>query len=239
MRLALPFVGRKREAGELRLLHAQRKHALILSPAGMGKTALLSSLSDDLNLLVCPHSERLGAICESLEAEFRLIAGDLKLLQRKQRLLRALAQAQRTVVFDGTGWTTPRLSSFLEGAMERVPVWICARSEHPWDIGHVWPLLWNFVRVELKPFVLADTRSLIETCVEEQLVPADVLSTVEWLQHRSKGNPFVLRELLGELSSHSYDLGNPHALELLDIDRRIHELFPVGSDAEKPKSPRQ
>jgi hypothetical protein len=237
MSLALPFVGRIKEADELRRLHALCSHAVILGPAGIGKTALVAEVQNALDLVVCPHSEHLSATYDSLEISFGLTGGGLKLPQRRKQLLHALAETKRTLVFDGVSWTTPRLSSFFEAAMERVPVWICTRSEHPWDIGHVWSLLWNFARVELKSLALADTRSLIETCIEQEIIPCDVRSVVEWLQHRSKGNPLVLRELLDELSMHSYDLSNPHALELLDLDRRIHEIFPVSHGSAKLNPP--
>src|SRR5208282_5161999 len=144
----LPFVCRKKEASRLQRLHAQRKHALVLGPAGVGKTALVNHLKVKLDLLVCPQSEHFGSICESLETQLGLAAGDLKLPQRKQRLRRALAEAGRTVVFDGVNWTTPKLSSFLELAMERVPIWICTRSEHSWDIGHFGTWLVRFGKIE-------------------------------------------------------------------------------------------
>jgi len=225
-RLTLPFVGRRKEAAQLERLYAQRKHALILGPVGVGKTALVTFLKGKRDLLVCPHSEHLGPICESLEAQLGLEAGDFKLLQRKQRLRRALVDARRTVVFDGVGWITPKLSSFLEGIMERVPMWICARSEHPWDIGHFWTFLVRFERIELRFFRPAETRAFVAAAVGSGLIPREALDIVEWLHQRSSGSPLVLRELFEELAAHHYDLSNPHALRLLDLDRRIHEVFP-------------
>lgn len=74
---------------------------LILGAKGMGRSALAAHLRESLTLRVCPVSEYLGPICGSLEAEIGLAAGDSKLLQRKHRLLRALANTDRTVVFDG------------------------------------------------------------------------------------------------------------------------------------------
>jgi MoxR-like ATPase len=58
----LPFAERTEEVARLRELHAPREHALILGPEGVGKTALVSHLNEELPLLVCPQSERLGAI---------------------------------------------------------------------------------------------------------------------------------------------------------------------------------
>jgi hypothetical protein len=146
-------------------------------------------------------------------------------------VLRALAGLKRTVVFNGVGWTTPKLSSFLECVMARAPVWIATRSDHSWDIGHVWPLLNRVERVELHPFSPAETRECVAKAVAAGLIPRDALNIVEWLHHRSKGSPLVLRELLEELAAHRYDLNNPSALRRLDLDRRIHEVCPGEADA--------
>jgi len=228
LKLALPFVGRHKAAARLEHFHAQQKHALVLGPAGVGKSSLVNWLKDKLGLLVSPQSERLASICESLETGLGLEVGGLKLPQRKQRLLRALAGAKRTVVFDGIGWTTPKLSSFLEGVMERAPVWVCARSERSWDIGHFWTWLVRFERVELPPFHPAETRALVLATVEAGLIPREALTIVAWLHHRSNGSPLVLRELFAELAARDYDLNSQTALRRLNLDRRIHEVFPMG-----------
>jgi predicted ATPase len=226
----IPFVGRGREVAQLTQLHAERKHVLILGSAGVGKSALVVRLCQQLPLLLCPHSEHLGEICDSLEAELRLPAADGKLTKRKQRLRAALAEAGKTVVFDGLAWTTPKLSSFLESVVARVPVWLCARSEHSWDIGHFWTMLVRFERVELNPFRLGETRALVAAAVKRGMIPPETLRIVEWLQRRSAGSPLVLRELFEELATGQYDLSNPLALRRLDLDRRIHEIFPVSGE---------
>jgi hypothetical protein len=225
-RLELPFVGRTKEATQLRLLHAQRQHVLILGPPGVGKSALVARLRHEFPLLCCPHSEHLGEICQGLEAELGLDPDGAKLVERKQRLRQALGEASQTVVFDGVRWTTPKLSSFLETVMARVPVWLCACSEHPWDIGHFWRLLVRFARVEIRPFHLAQTRELVEAVVERGLVPPETRGIVEWLHRRAAGSPRVLRELFEELTTGHYDLTNPLALRRLDFDRRVHEILP-------------
>ena len=222
-----PFVGRGRELDRLRELHRQGKHVLIHGPAGAGKSALLEQLREQLSWLVSPRSAHLGAICEDLETQLGLEPTGLKLLQRKQRLRGAVAAARRPVVFDGVGWISPKLSSFFESVSERTPVWICARSERPWDIGHFWPLLVRFARVEVRPFHPSETQALVEAAVAAGSVPAATLGIVDWLQRRSGGNPLVLRELFEELATGKYNLTNPLALRRLDLDRRIHEVFPA------------
>ena len=113
--------------------------------------------------------------------------------------------------------------------MERVPIWICTRSEHSRDIGHFWPLLVRFEKLEVHPFHPAETREVVKAAVRIGLVPADVLGIVGWLHYRSRGNPLVLRAFLEELASREYDLSNLHALRRLELDRRIHDMFRLGT----------
>lgn len=225
-KLSLPFVGREKEIERLRELHRQRKHVLIVGAEGIGKSALVEHLRESLSLRLCPVSERLSEICDSLERECGFEAGGLHLVRRKNRLLKALKGTKRPVVFDGLSWTTPKLSSFIENVSERVPVWLCVRSEHSWDIGHAWPLLARFERVDLKPFHPGETLLLLDAAASSHIVPADTLQIVEWLHRHAAGNPKVLRELLEEITRGHYNLSQPLALRRLDLDRRIHRVFP-------------
>jgi hypothetical protein len=227
--LSLPFIGREREVRQITKLDRQRKHVLILGPEGVGKSALVGHLHATLGFRVCPNSERLGEICNSLERDFRLEASDLRLVQRKNRLLKTLVGTNRAVVFDGVNWTTPRLASFLECVSDRVPVWIVTRSEHSWDIGHVWPLLVRFQRIELQPFHPPETRALLAAAIRLGLVPPDAADACERLHHLSHGNPGTLCELIAGLATGHYDPHKKFDLRLLDLDRRIQHLpAPVG-----------
>jgi len=228
MSRSLPFVGRRKEAVQLQRLHAQHKHALILGPAGVGKTALICEAARRLPLLICSYSVRLSDICCALESQLGLAADEQHLIARKNRVLRILSEVGQTVVFDGVGWTTPKLSSFLESVMERVPVWIAARSEHSWDIGHVWPLLVRFVKVEILPFRPAETRGLIEAAVQLGIAPVGAADAVERLHHLCAGNPKVLGELIEGLATGQYDPHKKFDLQLLDLDRRIQHLSASG-----------
>lgn len=221
-----PFVGREKVIERLRELHRNRRHVLLLGPEGAGKTALVAQLSPSLGLRVCPASDRLSWICAALECEFGLSAGGLALIQRKNRVLKLLNGTQRAVVFDGTGWTTPRLGNFIESVSDRVPVWLCARSGRSWDIGRIWPLLARFEQVELKPLHPGETRLLIAAAVRAGKVPNATLNIAVRLHRRAAGNPKILIELLAEIARGGHDLSNPLALRRLDLDRRIHNIFP-------------
>ncbi len=227
MSLALPFVGRRKELAQLQRLHAQHKHVLIVGPAGVGKSALVERLRESLDLRVCPASKRFSEICNSLEQELELESTGLHLIQRKNRVLKLLEgtpHRRDAVAFDGVAWTTPKLAAFIEAVSERVPVWICARSEHPWDIGHVWPLLVRFEKVEIKPFHPAETRGLIETAIRLGVVPPGMADTMERLHHLCGGNPRILCELIEGLATGHYDPHKKSDLRLLDLDRRIQHL---------------
>jgi hypothetical protein len=108
--------------------------------------------------------------------------------------------------------------------MERVPVWIAARSDHPWDIGHVWPLLARLVKVEVKPFRLAETRRLIEAAAGLGIAQAGAADAAGRLHHLCAGNPGVLGELIEGLATGHYDAHEKFDLRLLDLDRRIEHL---------------
>ena len=224
MSLTLPFVGRRKEAAQLRRLHARRGHALIVGPEGVGKSALVAHLRETLPFLLCAQSKALGEICDNLESGLNLSAPPSPLVQRKNRLLKILAETGQTVVFDGVGWTTPKISSFLESAMERAPVWICCRSTEPWDIGHVWPLLARFEKIELSMFRFSETRALLAAVVESGQISPVITSFAGELHQLSGGLPLTLRELFQQFAAGHYDLSRRAGLQLLALDRRIKNL---------------
>jgi AAA ATPase domain len=224
MNLSLPFVGRKKEITRLRRLCGQRENALVLGPAGVGKSALVAHLRGTLPLVICARSETLGEICSHLESELNLPMPYSRLCQRKNHLLKILAGTSQTIVFDGAGWTTPKISSFLESAMERAPVWLCARSECAREIGHFWPLLARFEKIELQPFHFSETSALLAAAVEGGQAPSSVRRYARQLHRLSGGLPLALIELLEQSADGHYDLSRRTGLQLLELDRRIKNL---------------
>jgi len=231
MNIQFPFIGREKQIAWLRQFHRERCHVLVLGPEGIGKSALIDQVRKPLGLWVCPHSEHLSEICTSLEHELGLDSEDLLVVKRKNRILKLLKERKDvTVVFDGATWTTPKLSTFIENVCLRVPVWVCARSEHPWDIGRIWPLLVRFHHIELQPFLPKESQRLVAAAVNEGTIPEKTLGIIDWLHRHAEGNPKTMCELLTEIAHGRYDFNNPHSLRLLDLDRRIHEIFPTSAN---------
>jgi len=223
-RLNLPFVGRVREQRRLRQLHARRRHVLLIGAAGVGKSALIAQLREPLKLAVCGACDTLRHVCAELETSLGLPPVKLDLRSRKQRVRQALGESGRTVVFDGVGHATPRLSAFLESAMEHGPVWIATRSDQARDMGRFWPLLVRFERVELHPFHLADTRALIEAAVARGLISRAAPDLARWLHHRARGDLHRLSRWLAALTHCPHDLSTPGGRRLLELDVSLGEL---------------
>ena len=190
MNLSLPFSVAKRKWRGCASCTGNAGIVLLLGAEGMGKSALVEQLREPLDLHVCPASEHLSEICDSLEHSLGLEAGDFDLVKRKNRLLKLLKGTKRAVVvFDNASWTTPKLGSFIENVSLCVPVWLCVRSEHPWDVGRIWPLLVRFEHVELKPFHPKETQKLVASAVGKKVVPEKTLEIIGWLHHRVGGQP--------------------------------------------------
>lgn len=222
----LPFVGREKETAQLSALHARRRNILIIGEKGAGKSALVRHVRSTLPFHLSTRSKALREIFGGLETGLGIHCDTSTLVERKRTLLKRIAVSPTPIVFDDVEWTTPKLSSFLESVSERTPIWICARSEHPWDIGHFWPLLVRFARVEVRPFHLHEVHALVSKAAGCEIVPPEALEIVEWLYRTSAGNPGRLCKLLKELANGHYDVRNPRSLRLLKLDWHIHDIFP-------------
>jgi hypothetical protein len=218
------FLGRRWEIAELLTLHAFGKHVLIVGPAGIGKTALLREVRQYCPLLVCEETSSLRRICDALERKLGWAHHKLNLIERKNRLLRCLLRRGEPIAFDHVLRTTPRIARFIAHLGEQIPIWIACRSDKPHDIGHIWPELYKFTRIELSPLTKIETRALVAEAVAQGNIQEDALEHVNELHQMSGGNPRILEELLVELGARKYKIGSSSGLNLLNLDRRIHEV---------------
>jgi len=228
MNRSLSFYGREKEVEQLRELYADYRNVLVVGPAGIGKTALMRHVRQKCPLLLCEETSSLRRICDGLERDLGWRHYKLNVIERKKRLIDYLSRRGETVVFDHVALTTPRVARFMAHVAERVPVWIVCRSAIASEIGRVWEYLVHFQRIELAPLIVDETRVLVEASAHAGHIQDDARSHTALLHRMSKGNPRMLEELLIELSARNYQMDSTFGRDLLDLDRRIHELDLAG-----------
>ena len=224
MNKSFAFFGREKEIEKLRRLHAQRSHVLLVGPAGIGKTALLRQVRQRCPLLICEETSSLRRICDSLERQLGWIHRKLNVVERKNRLLAYLERRGEPVAFDHVARTAPRVARFMGKLSEMIPIWIACRSDQPNDIGDVWEHLYKFTSVEIPPLKTEETRRLILQAVAEKNIQPDARRHIRELHRMSQGNPRMLEELIIELAAREYKMDGSFGLNLLALDREIHEF---------------
>jgi hypothetical protein len=197
---------------------------LIVGPAGIGKTALLRQARQQFPFLLCEETSSLRRICDGLERELGWTHRKMNVIERKNRLLRYLARRGTLVAFDNVASTPPRVDRFIAHLKDQVPVWIACRSDRPREIGAIWQHLYEFTRVELAPLSFRETSTLINAAVDAGHVQGDASCHIRELYRMCEGIPRILEELLIELAHREYQMGRSFGLNLLDLDRRIHEI---------------
>jgi hypothetical protein len=219
-----PFFGRQFEVEQLRTLYGLRRHLLIIGAAGIGKSALLQQVRQYCPLLICEDTSSLRRICDSLERQLDWSRQKLDVIKCKNCLLVYLQRRGEPVAFDHMAHTAPRVARFIAHLGEQIPIWIACRSDQPHEIGHIWPELFKFTRVEVAPLTLLETRGFVEQAVARGNIQADARAHADELHRLSGGNPRILEGLLIELTAREYRMESPFGLDLLDLDRRIREL---------------
>ena len=88
---------------------------------------------------------------------------------------------------------------------------------------------------ELVPLAEVETRMLIDEAVAQGNIQMDARKYADELHRMSGANPRILEELLIELSAREYKIDSSFGLDLLDLDRRIHEVdVAIKAAAEAP-----
>jgi SH3-like domain-containing protein len=229
------FFGRGKEIDQLLSLYALHKRALIVGPAGIGKTALLRQVRQRCPVLVCEETSSLRRICDSVERQLGWTHYKLNVIERKNRLLAHLERRGEQVAFDHVALTPPRVARFMALLAEKIPIWIACRSDRAHEIGHIWQELYKFARVEISPLTAVETRALVEQAAAQGKIQEDARKHADELHRMSGGNPRILEELLIELAAREYRINSSFGLDLLSLDRRIHEIdLAVKAAAQEP-----
>ncbi len=112
------------------------------------------------------------------------------------------------------------MANFVRVLLVRQPVWLVTRSVAPIDLGHVWPILFFFQRVDVPPFSAEETRAFL-AAVEYEGDRDDLLAAALRLHRIAAGHPGTLAALIAELRCRTYDLQSTEGLRLLALHARI------------------
>ena len=148
---AAPFVGRDGLLRRLGEHYRAGKHVLLVGQPGSGKSLLVAEFARTHRLLWAPRSGSLGEILAALEPAIGVEAGELKIAARVHRLAAALPKLGCPLVLDNVSRVPPRVAHLVRVLLTSQPVWLLTRSTLPLDIGHLWSLLFFFVRIDLPP----------------------------------------------------------------------------------------
>jgi hypothetical protein len=78
--------------------------------------------------------------------------------------------------------------------------------------------------VEILPLTPAETRAIVEQAATLGNIQADAQAHADQLHRMCGGSPRILKELLIELGTRRYRIDGAFGLDLLELDRRIHEI---------------
>lgn len=215
-----PFVGREPLLRRLGAMVRAGKHVLLVGPAGVGKSLILGEVARAFPMIVAQRSGCLGDLLAEVEPQLNLEPGELKLAARVHRLAAELPKSGRILVLENVRRVPPRVAHLIRVLLLRQRVWFVVRSTAPLDLGHVWPYLFMFQRVDVPPFTADETRAFLSV-VEFERDRDELLRAALRLHRLAAGHPGTLAALLAELRRRAYDLRTAEGLRLLALHARI------------------
>ncbi len=214
------FVGRKELLQRLSYLYRSNRHVLLQGASGEGKSALIAEFARLHPLLFALGCSCLGELVTALEPSVGLDRGELKMPARVHRLSARLPELGRPIVIDNVARVPPRVAHLVRFLMLRQPVWLVVRSTDPLSVGHVWPYLFLFKRLDVLPFSLAETQAFLGA-VDFFGDRRELLAAARRLYRLCAGHPATLTALMTELRRRTYDLRTGEGLRLLALHARI------------------
>lgn len=216
----VPFVGRTGILRRLETMWSKGKLILLQAPSGAGKSMLIAKLAESRPILYAPRCGCLGDFLDDLEPQVRLQSEEMRIAPRVHRLAKALSIQGKPLVMDNVARVPPKVAHLVRLLMGNMPVWFVTRSSMPSELGHVWPYLFAFERIDLRPFTLDETRAFL-TAAPFSGDRDELLAAGLRLHRLSAGHPATLAAIVAELGQRKYDLRTMEGLHLLALHARI------------------
>lgn len=214
------FVGRQGLLRRLESMYRQGKLILLVAPSGAGKTMLAAKLSETCPIIYVPSCRSLGDVIDALEPQAKLDRGDLRLAPRVHRLVGSLPKLGRPLVIDNVTQVPPKVAHLVRALMSTMPVWLIGRSSLPQDYGHVWPYLYAYKRIDVKPFSFTETRAFL-AAVPFAGNRAELLAAGLRLHRLSAGHPATLAAIVDEMRRRTFDIRTMEGLHVLALHAHI------------------
>lgn len=199
------------------------KHVLLVGPAGSGKSMIVRETARRFPMLLAERPGCLGDFLSDVELQLRLESGGLKLAARVHHAAAELPKLGRPLVLENVRRVPPRVAHLVRFLVVRQPVWLVVRSTTPLELGHVWPYLFFFERVDVPPFTLAETQAFL-SALEFREGQERLMASAKRLHRLSAGHPGTLAALVAELGRRTCDLESPEGLRLLALHARISSV---------------
>jgi len=219
-----PFVGREPLLRRLRAMVRAGKHVLLVGPAGAGKSLIVDEIARAFPMIMTPRCGCIGDLLGAFEPPLRLVPGDLKRAARVHRLIAELPRSGRIVVADNVRRVPPRVAHVFRVLLSRQPVWFVVRSTAPLDLGHVWPYLFFFQRVDVPAFSPRESRAFL-SAVEFDGDRGELLAAAMRLHRLAAGHPGTLAALVAEQRRRRRDLRTSEGMRLLALHTRITQVL--------------
>jgi len=227
------IIGREKECAVIANFIRQRKNIIIFGPEGVGKTAVINKVLNDLSNINIFHSLFSKTLKESLLNFMIYGTFSKKDIQKADTLaLKKLfygIMAKKNpeyIVFDHVENVEPKFYSFFVYLMEaKIPLIVLSRGLEKKEIGHLRMSSFNFEKVELSNFDKSGADILIGHFINEfgiNITKSDEFK--KQIFNFSKGNPKVIKGLCFLARDIKYQRNNGLDVRLMDLDRRISEV---------------
>ena len=228
------LIGRDKECRLIDHLMDKNKNIIIFGKEGVGKSTIINEVLNKKKTKRIFYSQNSQTLKESLINFISSAYGENKNIREEDTLtLRKMFYKflkdikPEYLIFDHIKALGPRFHSFTEYLIEKeVSLIILSEGLDNKHIGHLWESLFYFVKIEIANFDKAGAHHLISHYIEKYGINIACKENFQKeIFHFSQGHPGIIKELCLLSCNSKYYLNGFLDTKLMDLDRRINDLF--------------